>query len=160
MYKRLFLYQHVVEPIRFRPGEASSLLDLILINEESMVSDLKYMAALGKSNHLQLIFNFNCYIVVKRHSFKKYQYCKTEENYEIYKLARNRVKAEMRKPKYTYKSDLASKYKTDPKLFWSYVRSKLKTNTSLSQLKLPCGTLTNDNNQKAGLLNQFCCQCL
>ena len=43
----------------------------------------------------------------------------------------------------------------DPKLFWSYVRSKLKTKTSLSQLKLPCGTLTNDNNQKAGLLNVF-----
>ena len=39
-------------------------------NEESMVSDLKYMAALGKSDHLQLIFNFSCYIDVKRHSFK------------------------------------------------------------------------------------------
>ena len=61
----------------------------------------------------------------------------------------------MRKSKFTYESDLASKIKTDPKLFWSYVRSKLKTNTSLSKLKLPCGTLTNDNNQKAALLNQF-----
>ena len=62
MYKRLFLYQHVVEPTRFRTGEVSSLLDLILTNKESMVSDLKYMAALGKSDHLQLIFNFNCYM--------------------------------------------------------------------------------------------------
>ena len=61
----------------------------------------------------------------------------------------------MRKSKYTYESDLASKIKTDPKLFWSYVSSKLKTKTSLSQLKLPCGTLTNDNNQKAGLLNKY-----
>ena len=73
----------------------------------------------------------------------------------LYKLARNRVKAEMRKSKYTYESDLASKIKTDQKLFWCYVRSKLKTKISLSQLKLPCGTLTNDNNQKAGLFNQF-----
>ena len=71
----------------------------------------------------------------------------------LYKLARNRVKTEMIKSKYTYESDLASKIKTDPKLFWSYVRSKLKTETSLRQLKLPFGTLTNDNNQKAGLLN-------
>ena len=62
-----YLYQHVVELIRFRQGEASSLLDLILSNEESMVSDLKYMAGLGKSDHLQLIFKFNCYIDVKRH---------------------------------------------------------------------------------------------
>ena len=73
----------------------------------------------------------------------------------LYKNARNKVKTEMRKSKYTYESDLASKIKADPKLFWSYVRSKLKTQTSLSQLKLPCGTLTNDNNQKAGLLNGF-----
>ena len=78
----------------------------------------------------------------------------------LYKNARNKVKTEMRKSKYTYESDLASKIKTDPKLFWSYVRSKLKTKTSLSQLKLPCGTLTNDNNQKAGLLNGFLQVCL
>ena len=70
------LYQDVVEPTRFRPGEVSSLLDLILTNEESMVSDLKYMVALGKSDHLQLIFNFNCYIDVKRHSFKKHIFFK------------------------------------------------------------------------------------
>ena len=231
-----FLYQHVTEHTRFRAGEVSSLLDLILTNEESMISDLKYMAGLGKSDHLQLTFNFNCYIDVNSHSFKKhnffkghytelardlestdwdavfdgldltdswdvltenitrliekhipvskvssgqgkknpyvnnscieaikrkhtkwkkYQYCKTEENYVLYKNARNKVKTEMRKSKYTYESDLASKIKTDPKLFWSYVRSKLKTKTSLSQPKLPCGTLTNDNNQKAGLLNVF-----
>ena len=78
----------------------------------------------------------------------------------LYKNARNKVKTEMRMSKYTYESDLASKLKTDPKLFWSYVRSKLKTKTSLSQLKLPCGTLTNDNNQKAGLLNVFLQVCL
>ena len=61
----------------------------------------------------------------------------------------------MRKSKYSYEKDLASKIKTDPKLFWSYVRSKMKTKSSLSQLKSPCGTLTNDNTEKAGLLNKF-----
>ena len=30
----------------------------------------------GKSDHLQLIFNFNCYIDVKRHSFKKHNFFK------------------------------------------------------------------------------------
>ena len=57
-----FLYRHVAEHTRVRTGEASSLLDLILTNEESMISDLKYMAGLEKSDHLQLTFNFNCYI--------------------------------------------------------------------------------------------------
>ena len=59
-----FPYQHVAEHTRFQTGEASSLLDLILTNEESMISHLKYMAGLGKSDHLQLTFNFNCYIDV------------------------------------------------------------------------------------------------
>ena len=37
----------------------------------------------------------------------------------LYKIARNKVKSEMIKSKYTYESDLASKIKTDPKLFWA-----------------------------------------
>ena len=52
----------------------------------------------------------------------------------LYKNARNKVKPEMRKSKYTYESDLDFK---------------------ISKLKLPCWTLTNDNKQKAGLLNKF-----
>ena len=67
-----FPYQHVAEHTRFQTGEASSLLDLILTNEESMISHLKYMAGLGKSDHLQLTFNFNCYTYVNSHSFKKH----------------------------------------------------------------------------------------
>ena len=49
------------------------------------------------------------------------------------KMPKNNVKTEMRKSKYSYEKDLASKIKTDPKLFWSYVRLKMKTNSSLSQ---------------------------
>ena len=119
----------------------------------------KVSSGQGKKNPY---VNNSCIEAIKRKNtkWKKYQYCKTEENYVLYKNARNKVKTEMRKSKYTYESDLASKIKTDPKLFWSYVRSKLKTKTSFSQLKLPCGTLTNDNNQKAGLLNGFFCKCV
>ena len=62
------MYQHVAEPTRFRIGEISSELDLIFTNEENMISELK------KSDHLQL--TFNCYIEVKRHSFKKHNFFK------------------------------------------------------------------------------------
>ena len=86
---------------------------------------------------------------------KKYQYCMNEQNYELYKQARNKVTTEMRRSKYNYEKNLASKIKTDSKLFWSYVRSKLKTKTNLNQLKQACGTLTNDNQQKADLLNCY-----
>ena len=71
-----FLYQHVVEHTQFGTGEASSLLDLIYTNEESRIWDLKYMACLGKSDHLQLTFYFNCYIDINSHSYKKHNFFK------------------------------------------------------------------------------------
>ena len=43
-----FMYQHVAEPTRFRIREISSVLDLIFTNEENIISELKYMAGLGK----------------------------------------------------------------------------------------------------------------
>ena len=39
-----------------------SILDLILTNEENMVSKLQYKPGLDKSYHLVLEFTYNCYI--------------------------------------------------------------------------------------------------
>ena len=42
------LYQHVSEPTRFKQGVSPSLLDLVITNEEGMISDLSYLPPLGK----------------------------------------------------------------------------------------------------------------
>ena len=47
------------EPTRFKPGIEPSLLDLVITNEEGMISDLSYLPPLGKSDHLSLQFSFN-----------------------------------------------------------------------------------------------------
>ena len=60
--KDFFLFQHVREPTRFREGQIPSILDLILTNEENMVEKIDYLQSLGKSDHVVLGFNFNCYI--------------------------------------------------------------------------------------------------
>jgi len=49
------LYQHMSEPTHFKPGIAPSLLDLVITNEEGMISDLSYLPPLGKSAHLFLL---------------------------------------------------------------------------------------------------------
>ena len=36
------LYQHVSEPTRFKQGVSPSLLDLVITNEEGMISELLY----------------------------------------------------------------------------------------------------------------------
>ena len=61
----------------------------------------------------------------------------------------------MRQSKYDYEKNLATKIKTDSKLFLSYLRSKLKTTGKLVQLETEDGTLTNDSREKAEVLNTY-----
>ena len=207
-----FLYQHVKEPTRYRSQNVPSILDLILTNEESMVSNLQYKPGLGKIDHLVLEFTYNCYIgssdpptkklnffkgdyrkisekleennweqdlqgtslseaweiltekliqlveenvpvskvssaadqktpyvshqcmvaIKKKHTkWQKYLHNKSDQNYTQYKIARNNVITELRRSKYNYEKDLAAKIKTGNKLFWSYVRSKMKTKSNI-----------------------------
>ena len=92
---------------------------------------------------------------VKHRKWTKYRNSMTNRNYVIYKSARNQAKAELGKAKYEYEKDLASKIKTDNKLFWSYVGSKMKTKSSSGELEMPNGDLTSDSQEKADILNNF-----
>jgi hypothetical protein len=55
-----FFTQHVDFFTRGRVGQRSSTLDLVLTNEENMVSNLQGHSPLGKSDHSCLPFNFVC----------------------------------------------------------------------------------------------------
>ena len=92
----------------------------------------------------------------KKHTkWQKYLRNKTEENYTLFKSARNEVITELRRSKNNYEKDLATRIKTDNKLFWSYVRSKIRTKSNIGQLELPDGRSTNDNQEKAEILNNY-----
>jgi len=49
-----FFYQHVLSPTHYRCGQHPSLLDLILTNEEGMVSELQYLPSLDHPAMLAL----------------------------------------------------------------------------------------------------------
>ncbi len=51
------------------------------------------------------------YKTKKEPNGKKFKYCKTNENFTQYKMARNSVISELRKSKYEYERDLAAKIK-------------------------------------------------
>ena len=57
-----FLHQHVEKPTRRRGDDEPSLLDLVLTNEETQVSNLRHQAPLGKSDHDTIIFDYHCYL--------------------------------------------------------------------------------------------------
>lgn len=91
----------------------------------------------------------------KHKKWLKYQHCMTDENYDIYKKARTKVKSEIRKSNYQFEKDLTTKIKQDNKLFWSYVRSKSKTKTVVGKLEMQNGQISNSDLETACTLNQY-----
>ena len=69
--KDLFLFQHVFKPTRYREGSEPSVLDLILTNEEEMITDVLYSPGLGKSDHVVLNFDFICEVELKTRTQKQ-----------------------------------------------------------------------------------------
>ena len=54
-----------------------------------------------------------------------------------------------------FEKDIAKNIKSDPKAFWRYTNSKLKSRPKLGDLVDEDGKLTSDDNKKAELLNNF-----
>ena len=88
-------------------------------------------------------------------SFRSAKYCKNVENFNKYKVVRNIVVKELRKSKYSYEKDLATRIKTDSKLFWSHVRAKTKTKSTVGALKAENGTPTTCDQERAKILNKY-----
>ena len=59
-YKNVFLFQHVNEPTRFRPGSSPHVLDLVLTNDKNIVKSIKYSSGLGLSDRLCLNIHLSC----------------------------------------------------------------------------------------------------
>lgn len=71
-----FLTQHVDKPTRFRGDQKPSILDLILTNEENVVSDVQYLAPVGSSDHCTLLFEYICKVQKTESITKKFKYDK------------------------------------------------------------------------------------
>ena len=92
---------------------------------------------------------------LKRSAYKYYKKYPTTKNYNIYCKFRNQVKWETRKSVILKEKSIAKQVKTNPKLFYQYVSSKIKTRDPISNLKKSDGTLTTNNQEKADVLKSF-----
>ena len=61
----------------------------------------------------------------------------------------------MRKAKIAKEADIAKKVKTNPKSFFSYVNSQIKTREDISNLRREDGSLTTNDQEKSEVLNNF-----
>lgn len=91
----------------------------------------------------------------KKKAWKKYTYCKTKEHYSAYVNKRNQCTGEVRRAKKDFERKLIQNVKEDAKSFWSYIRSKTKTKSTIGDIEDNDGVLTSDCLGKAEILNSF-----
>ena len=86
---------------------------------------------------------------------KKYKYCKNLESWGKYIEAGNESANLVKKAKFIYEKNIASKAKDDTKIFWRFVQSKTKVKVNLQCLLDNNGVIVTNDREKAELLNSF-----
>ena len=104
-----------------------------------------------------LWMNHKALASVKRKTFAYRRYLNTREGHDYleYAKARNVVKKECRNAKAEFEHKLAQKVKSNPKAFYNYANSKLKTRSNIADLEKSDGTTTKNDSEKAETLNDF-----
>ena len=91
----------------------------------------------------------------KRHAWSQYVATKRRCDFERYKRIRNQANEVVRTAKRNFERKIAGKAKTESKKFWKYVRSKVKSHSSVTNLKKDDSSMTNTDQDKAEVLNDF-----
>lgn len=92
----------------------------------------------------------------KHKQFRKWH--KSEEKDEktiAYKKANNKARKACRKANKAYERKIAEESKKNPKLFYSYANSKMKSKSGIADLTKEDGSKTKTDEEKAELLNKF-----
>ena len=91
----------------------------------------------------------------KARLWKKYIYTKSHVNREKYIRCKNKLRHTTRIARSDFEKNLAHSVKLNPKSFWKYAKSRLKTRASIPALYKPDGTKTVSLDDKANALNKY-----
>ena len=91
----------------------------------------------------------------KRSAFRHFKKYPTNQNKEIYHLLRRKVNIEVRKAKKEKELNIAKQSKQNPKILYQYISSQSKPKETVSNLTKEDGTTTNNDLDKANVLNDF-----
>ena len=93
----------------------------------------------------------------KRAAYQKWLYTQDPKDYDVYARKRNQTKSECRKADVRYEKKVMSESKNNPKVFYSFVNSKMKVREGLSDLIDTEGNAVTSEKGKAEVLNGFFC---
>ena len=91
----------------------------------------------------------------KNEAYRLYREYRDEQHFIEYRRACNRVKTEVRNAVREFEKQIAGEAKRNPKAFYRYARSKMKTKSTVGDLERLDGTMADTDVQKAEVLNSF-----
>ena len=91
----------------------------------------------------------------KYYLWKRFKETNLGRDHEEYKKERNSLRDLTRKLQKEFEKDLIKKLNKDPKAFWRYANSKIKTRSKISHLTKEDGSLTQTYEEQAQVLNMF-----
>ena len=91
----------------------------------------------------------------KKKKFSTWRNSRDNTDYLLYSRARNQAKWEWRKAEKDFEKKIAREAKTNPKAFYRYAQSTLKTRSRLSDLLSTDGELITSDKGKANEMNNF-----
>ena len=91
----------------------------------------------------------------KQKLWKKYAASRSNKDYENFVKYKNSLRSLTRTLKKNFEKTLANKIKGNPKPFWSYVKSKLKTRVRIPTLTKSDGSKAYSSKEKSEALNEF-----
>ena len=91
----------------------------------------------------------------KKRLWLKYRFSRTEEAFSSYKKVRNKANNEIKKARKRYENDIAEKISTNPKQFWTYLKSHTKPRSTIQNLKRCDGQLTSSEEETANEFNRY-----
>ena len=91
----------------------------------------------------------------KHRLFRNWQRSRLPEDEKNYNKANNKARKECQKSQIRYEKDIAKQAKNNPKLFYGYANSKIKSRTGVADLNKSDGSKTSNDSEKAELLNKF-----
>ena len=93
----------------------------------------------------------------KRDSWDLYTKSNNPVNYARFAQLRNQLRGLTRRLRACFEHNLAQDLKSNPKAFWKYVRTRMKTTSRISDLDMGNGRMASTNKEKADTLNSFFC---
>ena len=87
--------------------------------------------------------------------WNKYKLNNTQQDYDLYCVARNELRNLTRSLCQSYENKIASNRKTNVKQFWKYVNSRLKTRPTINALRRNDNSITSSDQEKCELFNNF-----